>query len=522
MVKIYPKIVARTHAWQTGGLAQRSLTYLISLSFICVPVFAPVWAQPSSAPSIGSSSSAELSPALERKLGEAIMVQGRRDPEYINDPDVSQYLENMGRKLGAYAPGGAPKIDVFGVRNPELNAFAMPGGFIGVHTGLIVASGSESEVAGVVAHEIAHVTQRHIARGLTQQRQSGHIALASIAGALLAALIPGGGQAAMGIAAFGQAAAIDRQLGFSREAEQEADRNGVEMLRKAGYDPNGMAAMFGRLTNAASLNEGRGGGAYASTHPLSLQRMTDMQNRIRQYGPAGPQTEDEFWFVRAKARVLQAVDPRVLRQAADQLDDEARALSQREGGTPSVSRRAAAWYGISLAALARQDAAAAAKALAQAQVLVPSSPYLDLQRIDIEMAGRQYATALGLSQAAYKRWPQRRSFALRTVQNLQMLGRDREAVVFLQAQVKRWPKEEPDLYKMLAISYERSGEHVESRQAMATYYEQLGALQAAHTQLQQARTLSKDFYVQSQIDVQLRALSDRIAEDRRLLERFRS
>ena len=497
---------------------RRGWACLLSLSLACTPL----WAQPVAAPSIGSSSSAELSPALERKLGEAIMVQGRRDPTYINDPDFNQYLENMGRRLGAHAQGGTPQIEVFGVRNPELNAFAMPGGFIGVHTGLIVSSGNESEVAGVVAHEIAHVTQRHIARGLTQQRQSGHIALAAIAGALLAALMPGGGQAAMGIAAFGQAAAIDRQLGFSREAEQEADRNGVEMMRKAGYDPNGMASMFGRLTNAASLNEGRGGGAYASTHPLSLQRMTDMQNRIRQYGPARAQTEDEFWFIRAKARVLQAVEPRALRQAADQLEDEARAATQREGGAPSAARRAAAWYGMSLAALARQDATGAAKALAQAQALAPNSPYVDLQRIDIEMAGRQNASALSLSQAAFKKWPQRRSFALRIAQNLQVLGRDREAATFLQAQIKRWPKQEPDFYKMLAMSQDRLGEGVESRQTMAMYYEQLGALPAAFSQLQQARSISKDFYVQSQIDVQLRALSDRIADDRRLLERFRS
>lgn len=510
--------MARHSPTLTLTTISRGLVFVLSLSF----VFTPVWAQPSAAPSMGSPSALDLSPALERKLGEAIMVQGRRDPEYISDPDMSQYLENMGRKLGANAPGGAPQIEVFGVRNPEINAFAMPGGFIGVHTGLIVGSGSESEVAGVVAHEIAHVTQRHIARGLTQQRQSSHIALASIAAALLAAIVPGGGQAAMGIAAFGQAAAIDRQLGFSREAEQEADRNGLEMLRKAGYDPSGMAAMFGRLTRASSLNEGRGGGVYVSTHPLSLQRMSDMQNRTRQYGPASAQNEDEYWFIRAKSRVLQAVDPRNLRQAQEQLEDEARTTTQREGASPTPARRAAAWYGVSLAALAGQDSAAAASALAQAQALMPNSPYLELQRIDIELARRQVASALTLAQAAHKRWPQRRSFVLRTTQSLQLLGRDAEAVTFLKVQIKRWPTQEPELYKMLAMSQERIGERVEARQTMAAYYENLGALPSAFTQLQQARAMSKDFYVQSQIDVKIRELSSRITEDRRLLERFRS
>jgi predicted Zn-dependent protease len=273
---------------------------------------------------------------VERRLGEAIMVQGRRDPEYINDADLSQYLNEMGRKIAAFAPGGAPQVDVFGVRNPVVNAFAMPGGFIGVQTGLIVLAGAESELAGVVAHEIAHVTQRHIARGLTQQTQGGHLALATLVAAILAAMLPGGGQAAMGIAAFGQAAMIDRQLGFSRDAEQEADRTGVEMLRKAGYDPNGMALMFGRLMNASSLNEGRGGGVYATTHPLSIQRMTDMQNRIRQYPSGKFQASEEFWFVRAKARVLQALDPRALRQALDQLEEEARAPGGQAGAGEST------------------------------------------------------------------------------------------------------------------------------------------------------------------------------------------
>ena len=449
------------------------------------------------------------------------MVQGRRDPEYINDPDLSQYLNEMGQKIAAFAPGGAPQVDVFGVRNPIVNAFAMPGGFIGVQTGLIVLAGAESELAGVVAHEIAHVTQRHIARGLTQQTQGGHLALATLVAAILAAMIPGGGQAAMGIAAFGQAAMIDRQLGFSRDAEQEADRTGVEMLRRAGYDPNGMALMFGRLMSASSLNEGRGGGVYATTHPLSIQRMTDMQNRIRQFPASKSQGSDEFWFVRAKSRVLQALDPRALRQALDQMEEEARASGGEVGASEAQMRRAAAWYGVSLVALARQDPAAAATALQQAQSFKISSPYLDLQKIDIDIANRQYAAALTGAQAGSKRWPTRRSFAMRMAQTLQGTNKDAEAANFLKAQIKRWPNEEPDFYKMLAASQDRLGEPIAAKQSMAAYYERVGALPAAVTQLQQARAQSQDFYVQSQIDGQIRTLTTKIADDRRLLERFK-
>jgi len=481
------------------------------------------WAQPSSAPSLGPASSSDLSPALERRLGEAIMVEGRREAEYIKDPDISQYLNAMGKRLAVYAPGGAPEIEVFGVRDPVVNAFAMPGGYIGVHTGLIVSSGAEAELAGVLAHEIAHVTQRHIARGLTQQQQSGHLALATIAAAILAGLTPGGGQAAMGIAAFGQAAAVAQQLGFSRDAEQEADRTGFEMLRKAGYDPNGMAVMFGRLMQSSSLNEGRGGGVYVSTHPLSISRMTDMQNRIRQLPVASYQASDEFWFVRAKARVLQSIDPRVLVQAIEQMQEELRASAKAGPGTSgSAARQAAAWYGLSLAAVARKDLKTAASALEQAQALSTNSPYLDLQRIELDLARKQVAQALAVAQAAQKRWPERRAFALKVAECLQLLAKDKEAIAYLQEQIKRWPKLEPEFYKMLGNSHDRLNEPVAARQAMASYYEQVGALSASVAQLQQARALSQDFYVQSQLDVKIRALTAKIAEDRRLLERFKS
>ena len=185
---------------------------------------------------MGAASSAELSPMLERSLGEAIMSQGRRDPTYVDDTELSQYLTTMGRKLAAYSPGAVPEVEMFGVRDPEINAF-MPGGFIGVNTGLIVASASESELAAVLAHEIGHVVQRHIARGMTQQNQNSMVMLAS-AGALLAALAGGGGNLAMGVAAFGPPPSTASWVFARRRARgrprrfPDADQGG---LRPAGH-----------------------------------------------------------------------------------------------------------------------------------------------------------------------------------------------------------------------------------------------------------------------------------------------
>ncbi len=492
-----------------------------SLACLLIPALTlvPAWGQPVGAPSLGPASAADLTPALERRLGEAIMVDGRRDPDFISDPDISQYLNAMGRRMAANAPGGAPDIEIFGVRDPVLNAFAMPGGFIGVNTGLIVGTSAESELAGVVAHEISHVTQRHIARGLTQQNKSSHLLLATLAAAVAAALLPGAGNLAAGAAAFGQAAVIEQQLGFSRDAEQEADRMGFEILRKSEYDPNGMAQMFGQLSKAANLNEGAGGGVYVSTHPLSIQRMSDMQNRIRQLPPARYRESDEYWFVRAKSRVIQATDPKALRQAVDQMQEETRTT---DTGAVAATRRSAAWFGISYAALERRDLKEARRALQQAEAGVPPSPYLDLQRIDIALAARDYAKVLTDSQAGIKRWPGRRSFVIRQAQALQALGKDKEAIALLQEQTKRWMGSEPVLFQMLAKSQERVGETVVARQTMATYYAMMGMLPAALAQLTQARTLTQDFYIQSQLDVEIRALRARIAEDRQLLERFKS
>ncbi|KAA5922080.1 M48 family metallopeptidase [Achromobacter xylosoxidans] len=463
---------------------------------------------------MGAASSADLSPALERSLGEAIMSQGRRDPTYVDDPELSQYLTTMGRKLAAFSPGAVPDVEMFGVRDPEINAFAMPGGFIGVNTGLIVSSGSESELAAVLAHEIGHVVQRHIARGMTQQSQNSMVMLASLAGALLAALAGGGGNLAMGVAAFGQAAAINRQLGFSRDAEREADRAGFTMLTKAGYDAQGMAQMFSRLMNASRLNEGAGGGSWASTHPLSIERMSDVQNRVRSLPVSRHVDSDDFWYIRAKMRVVQGRDAVSLRTAGQQLQDEAQALSG--------VRRSAAYYGLALQAFQRNSLDEAERQLAQAQADGRDSPQLARLAVDIALARKDNRRAQDLAQAATRRWPEQRALGIAYATALQANGRHAEAQDYLRAKIKQWGSDEPSLYQMLAQSEERTGKPVQARRDLARYYVMTGAFAAAESQLQQARGMSSDFYEQSQIDVQIKEVKDKLAEERQLLERFKS
>lgn len=472
-----------------------------------------VWAQPVGLPNIGAASASELSPSVEAELGAAIMAQGRSDPTFIDDPEVIQYLTSMGRHLASFAPSGSPDVSLFAVRDPEINAFAMPGGYIGINSGLVVSSRSESELAGVIAHEIGHVTQRHIARGMTQQNQSGAIMMATVAAALAAALAGAGGNLAVGVAAFGQAAAINRQLGFSRDAEREADRVGFQMLSRAGYNPQGMADMFSLLMNASRLNEGQGGGAWASTHPLSIERLSDIQNRSRALTASTYTDSDDYAYIRARLRVLQGRDRNAQRTVDQQFNNEARSLTG--------VRQSAAYYGLALLALNANDVALATQRFQQANPAGRQSPILAKLGIDIANARKDTAAALSAAQAAIGRWPDRRALGLAYAQALLSAGQNQQALTYLRDRTRTWAEQEPRAYQMLAQAEERLGDPVAARRDMARYYVAIGALPAGESQLQQARKMTGDFYEQSQIDVQIREIRERIDAQGQLLERFK-
>jgi len=481
----------------------------VAAALVLPPIPFPAPAQPAGLPSMGSASSYDLSPALEALLGRAIMEQGQRDPSYISDPDVTQYLNAMGARLAAHAPEHQQHIRVFGVRDAQINAFALPGGYIGINSGLVVQAESESELASVLAHEIGHVVQRHIARGMTQQSQSGHIMMASIVGALLAALA-GSSDLAMGVAAFGQASAIDQQLGFSRQAEHEADRVGFDMLTRAGYDPRGMVRMFSRLMTLSRLNEAPVQ-TWHSTHPQSVQRLSDIENRIAHTAPVEYRDSDDFWYVRAKLRVLQARDSQAQRGVVETLQQQAR---QDQGVA-----QAAAWYGLALAALNRSDVTEAARARQNAVDVQGESPWLAQIGITLAQRTQGAAAAHALADQAWQRWPEHMSLAFARAQALREAGQHEQALQFLNACIARWPNE-PQLYEWQAQSYARVDQPVAARRAMATYYENIGALPAAVEQLRQARSLSRDFYEQSELDSRIRALRQRLQTERDLLRQF--
>lgn len=461
--------------------------------------------QPVGLPSMGSASATELSPRIEKVLGDAIMEQGYHDPTYIADIGINQYLTALGHNLANYAPKPLEQtITVFAVRDSSINAFAMPGGYIGVNTGLFAAANSESELAGVVAHEIGHVMQRHIARGLSEQSKSTGIIVASIVGAVLAA-IAGQPDLAMGVATFGQAAGIDRQLGFSRSAEQEADRAGLQMLARAGYSPKGMADMFKNLMRAANLNEGMRN-TYASTHPLSIQRLSDIENRLSSLPSASPTKNTRFWFVKTALMVKQVNDNASKNQLELALKGQ---LDKYQG-----ARLAALYYGLALLAQDAENLKQANEYISLAKKTY-KSPAIDLLEISLATGSNN----LQLAQNAVSRWPNEQALAYEYAAVLQQHSLYKESVTVLDTAIQKWPGVF-DYQKLLAKAYQKLGQHVQANEAMASYYEQTGALATAVEHLEQARAQSSDFYAQSRIDTRIRKIRDRLDMQRDLLKPF--
>ena len=222
-------------------LPNRAPAFLAAAALLAMPVAV---AQ-QGLPDFGSPADSVLTKSRERLLGDGVVFELRRAGAIVNDPLLNEYIRLLGSQLASQVNDGDYAFQFFMIDDDSINAFAMPGGVIGVHTGLLVATENESELAGVLAHEVSHVTQRHIARAIyDQQRRSIAAMAASIASILIAATTDVSTEAAGAISTAGQAAAIQGQINFTRENEYEADRIGMDVLSRAGFDPNGLVSFF--------------------------------------------------------------------------------------------------------------------------------------------------------------------------------------------------------------------------------------------------------------------------------------
>lgn len=272
-------------------------------------------------PELGDVSQASITPHQERQLGLRIMRQIRADPSYMDDPEIASYLGNLGHKLIANSneANANQLFEFFALDNPAINAFALPGGFMGFNSGLIIAAQSESELAAVMSHEIAHVTQKHLARMIAAQKYDLVKYIAALAVAIVASRADA--QASQAVLVASQASMIQSKLDFTRNHEKEADRIGLSILLDAGFDPQGMAAFFERLQRAGRFHE-NGAPSYLRTHPITYERIADIQNRTREMPYRQVPDSLDFLLVRAKLRALQGNARDTVRQFKTRLTEK--------------------------------------------------------------------------------------------------------------------------------------------------------------------------------------------------------
>ncbi len=487
-----------------------------------------------SLPSLGDNS--ELSAAAERRIGDRIAASIYRDPDYVDDPVLGDYLQSIWQPLLTAARSRGElqaelderfAWDLFLIRDRSINAFALPGGYFGVHLGLIGSVGSSDEMAAVLAHELSHVTQRHISRLMTQQsRQAPWMIAAMILGVLAANKSPNAASAAI---VGGQAVAAQGQLNFSRDMEREADRVGFGVMTDAGFDSRGVTTMFEKLQQAARLNDS-GAFPYLRSHPLTTQRIAEAQSRLQLSSAAAIQPSKESQANAGKAHELHAMmaaRARILAvpgvDALHAIVAEARhrSASLQALASPASAdniRDAGALYGGVFAAAQLRDFAGARSLLTRLKPLTAEIPRantaVELLAIEIDLlAGVVPPSASSVDMAKTRS----RAEVLTQARSLMAAHRARDVSDRLQTWVAAHPKDAM-AWQLLAVAYGQQNQTVrairadaESRAAQLDYPAARDRFKAAQS-LMRSNPSSADYVEGSIIDTRTRQVELLIKE----------
>ncbi len=471
----------------------RTVIYFLVLLLLAVSIDSAVpaaWAE--GLPDLGESSRSDLSPQLEQRVGDSIMRDIRlHEPSYIDDVEINAYLNALGGRLTAAAAEPGRRFEFFALRDPTLNAFALPGGYIGVHSALILAAQNESELAGVLSHEIAHVTQNHMSRLVNKQNQAQTTQWIAIAVAILAARVnPNVSQAAM---ATGMASGVQSMLNYTRDFEREADRIGVQTLGQAGFDVRGMVSFFERLQKYGRLYENNAPG-YLRTHPLTAERISDMENRVMNSTYRQVADSIDFQLVRAKLRATQGSAQDALTEFGSQLKDR------------KFQSEAAARYGLALAQMRVRNYAAVEQQVAELRRLKTVSPMIEALATDVKKAEGDFAGALKLYREARKLYPRNKALLYGQIDAWLAAGQAQAALDMATSELQLTPSDAP-LYGLQAKSYALLGKRLQQHRAQAELYALQGQLEAAVQQLELAQKAGDgDFFEHSQVDARLRTL----------------
>jgi beta-barrel assembly-enhancing protease len=457
-------------------------------------------------PDIGNPANTALSLEDEYKIGLMIVRSMRDAGQIVEDPEINEYLQSLGMRLSSQAHEGAHRFTFFAVRDPGINAFALPGGFIGVNAGLVTATKSEGELAGVIAHEIAHVTQRHIARSI---QNAGRANMASLAGMLAAILIGATtgmpSDAVLGGVTAAQGLAAQNQINFTRANEAEADRVGIGILASAGFDPVAMPDFFNTMQQ-------RSGGAghnipdLLRSHPVTSERIAETRDRASRM--ARPRNPDSTGYALIRDRLQ-------LEILSDEVQPRDLFATAKSADYPSTD---AEQYGRALA-LMRADAPE--EAIPALQALLDRRPDVTLYHTALGQAqlaaGRVDASKATLENAM-KLFPRNVPVTLRYAETLMRAGDAKRAHLVLLDLFNNVPPTAEQV-RFTALAANAAGDVADSYYYMSEYHVISGNLALAINQLRLAQAVPGINAVQRErFDARIRELEEYLPKGKRARE----
>lgn len=473
----------------------------ILLVSLMASIAAPLAANEFNLPSLGDTSSSIMSREQEYQLGRTWLSMLRGSVRTLEDPLLKDYVETHVFSLAETSQLDDRRLTFVTIDSPQLNAFAAPGGIIGVNGGLFLHAHTEAEFASVMAHELAHLSQRHFARGLQHQQQNRiPLMTAMLASIILAA--SGGGDAGLAALASTQAAAIQEQRRFSRQNEQEADRIGLLNLRQAGYDPNAMPDMFERLAKLSRFS--RTPPEFLLTHPVSQSRIADSRNRAGQLSNDGQRDSLYYQMMRARVQLFYEDSPGL---AARRF----RALLEEHEGEHGAAR-----YGLALAMIRSGQQEAAMEHVDTLLAQHPDNIAVQLARVELDSSQNRLDMALARLDRLLEVRPDNYPL-LEARANVLLRKRDYREAERVTNRLARLRDEDPDIWYLVSEVRGLAGNILGVHQARAEYFMLAGDLDQADQQLDQALKRAGDNFV---VTSRIKARKDEVTRRRDILKSF--
>ena len=464
-------------------------SFIKKLIFLLVFINFPIYTD--ELPELGSSFDSILNAADEKKIKFQIMQQVYSSNSVINDPEINDYLTGFGKELVEKGAGEKPNINFFIINDSSINAFAMLGNVIGVHTGTIFAANTESELGSVLSHEIAHITQKHLLRLFDSQARNIYKSYLALAIAVLAART--NPQLASGAIAAASASQTQNILDYTRGNEQEADRIGLKILEKAGYDPKGFIDFFSTLQKFNNFTSGAAP-AFLRTHPITLERISEIEDRLQDYKYVQKQNKPEFYFIKAKLRAFIGEYSNISNEFMSEIE------------TKRYINISSSYLGLVYSLLRQNKIREARIYFDKLNLLNVKSPMIIELNANLLIKEKKYEQAFEVYKKGLNNYPLYRAFIFGIANLIIEAKKPDKALEFLKSYLSFY-SDDPFFYELIAKAYNQKENFQLEHENLADAYYFRYDLRNAIAQMDLAVKInSDDFYNQSRIEHRFKQL----------------